>query len=451
VAAEYWRAFALSGFPWFFLAHSHYKVLTMIQISDLLGAYGLTAVIAMVNGVIAEALSGMPPRKSARGRLRVGAVLTSVLLIATIAYGRYQLSRGTMTTGPTVAVIQGNYPSEVMPGPDTPSPPAKRARYEAMMREAAAERPDVFVLPESPWLMFLNSSLWEQASSASAGLVAWSKACHDFFQTFANEHDAVVIAGGGSLEFHPTQVYPTEERFNSAFVFRPGGARAERYDKVHLVMFGEYVPFRGGRLHFLYRWLNGITPWGADGEEYSCTHGKEFRRFELPDGDRRFRFGIPICYEDTMPYVGRKFVLGADGKKDADFLLNISNDGWYDWGFELPQHLAASVFRAVENRVGVARAVNCGISAVIDANGQILDTVNDNGRTRGPGIDGYLVAPLTVDARLTLYTRIGDVFAIGCTVLACMMLLDAAVCRWIAIARRGGRGDSTYAPGGART
>lgn len=449
VAAEYWRALALSGFPWFFLAHSHYKVLTLIQISDLFGAYGLTFVIALVNGAIAEALVDAPQHHPTRRRMVVGGVISAVVLLATIIYGRVQLSRDTMTVGPTVAVIQGSYPSEVMPGPNSASPMDRRARYETLMEQASLERPHIYVLPESPWIMYMNHDLWDRPNSMSPSLVAWSKTCHDFFQSFADQHGAVVVVGGGSYEYHPTQVYPTEERFNSAFVFRPGAAEAQRYDKVHLVMFGEYVPFRGGRLHFLYRWLNSITPWGSNGEEYSCTHGKAFKSFELTDDGKRYHFGIPICYEDTMPYVGRRFTLGDDGKKNADFLLNISNDGWYNWGFELPQHLASSVFRAVENRVAVARAVNCGISAIIDPTGEIRETVNEDGRTRGPGIDGYVVAPLMVDSRFSLYTRIGDVFAIGCTLLACIMLIDAAVCRWIAIARHARRDETSTTTHGA--
>lgn len=445
VAAEYWRALALSGFPWFFLAHSHYKVLTLIQISDVLGAYGLTFVIALVNGAIAEALCDAPGRAPTRRRVVIGGAVSAALLVATIIYGRVQLSRDTMAPGPRVAVIQGNYPSEVMPGPKSAGPHEKRARYTTLMEQASAENPDVYVLPESPWIMYMNHDLWERPNSLPPSLVAWSKSCHDQFQEFADRHDAVVVTGGGSYEFHPTQVYPTEERFNSAFVFRPGADEAQRYDKVHLVMFGEYVPFRGGRLHFVYRWLNGITPWGSGGEEYSCTHGKSFKSFELTDDGKTYRFGIPICYEDTMPYVGRRFALGEDGKKNADFLLNISNDGWYEWGFELPQHLAASVFRAVENRVGVARAVNCGISAIVDPNGRIEQTVNVDGRTRGPDIDGFIVAPVMTDSRFSIYTRIGDVFAIGCMALACMMLVDAAVCRWLVISRRGRR-DETSVP-----
>jgi apolipoprotein N-acyltransferase len=131
-----------------------------------------------------------------------------------------------------------------------------------------------------------------------------------------------------------------------------------------------------------------------------------------------------------MPYVSRRFVIGPDGKKRVDFLLNISNDGWFLHSNELPQHLAICVFRAVENRVGIARAVNTGISGFIDADGRIHDLVADvRGRYHGPGVDGYSVSNVEVDARRSLYSRIGDVFAVLCCVLWGLAYLDYLVAR----------------------
>lgn len=437
VASELLRAVALGGFPWFFLAHSHYRVLVMIQISDLAGAYALSFVIAAVNGLFAEALISRPAGKTGRLRLAAGGAFCAALLLATVGYGLYQLSRDTLRPGPKVAAIQGNFPCEVVPAPDSPQPWDKMTLYRGLIETARQRDPDLFVLPETPWYVRLNKSYWDKPPEAAPNDAWWSRTTHEYFRDLATAQNAYVVAGAMSQEARPRQVYPTSERFNSAYVYAPGSDDPSRYDKVHLVMFGEYVPFRGGRLHCLYRWLNQLTPWGADGVEYSLSFGNDFDVFEMQlksQPGKTYRFGVPICYEDVMPYVSRRFVLGPDGSKRADFLLNISNDGWFGWGFELTQHLAASVFRAVENRVGIARAVNTGISAIIDPQGRIVQTVNQNGRTRGEGIVGSIVGPVMVDERLSLYTRTGDVFAVGCCLLSGIMLVDAVIARWLAVA-----------------
>jgi apolipoprotein N-acyltransferase len=147
-----------------------------------------------------------------------------------------------------------------------------------------------------------------------------------------------------------------------------------RYDKMHLVPFGEFVPFRRS-VPPLYRLLMWFTPYEY---EYTLTAGENPTRFDLQAMDRTLRFGVLICYEDTTPEVARKLVYGSNGKT-VDFLVNISNDGWFTRETptgpvataELSQHTAICVFRAVENRVSIVRSVNTGISTVIDPSGRI--------------------------------------------------------------------------------
>jgi apolipoprotein N-acyltransferase len=171
---------------------------------------------------------------------------------------------------------------------------------------------------------------------------------------------------------------------------------------------------------------------GPDGDyEYSLFPGEEFRSFSMQPPSapsKEFRFGIPICYEDVMPYVCREFARG-EGRKRVDFLLNISNDGWFGRGVQQPQHLAICVFRAVENRVGIARAVNTGISGFIKPTGRLHDLVAGDPSHRWPGIAGYSVARLTVDSRYSYYSRYGDWFAWFCAVLWLVFFLDYWVVR----------------------
>ena len=131
-----------------------------------------------------------------------------------------------------------------------------------------------------------------------------------------------------------------------------------------------------------------------------------------------------------MPYVSRRFVTDPDtGAKRVDFLLNISNDGWFGHSNELPQHLAICAFRAVENRVPIARAVNTGISGFIDSTGRIHDLVTVNGQSHGRGITGHRTATLGIDGRHSLYSRSGDVFAVLCAVLSLLVYVDYIIAR----------------------
>jgi apolipoprotein N-acyltransferase len=243
---------------------------------------------------------------------------------------------------------------------------------------------------------------------------------------------AYLVTGALSREFYPTAVYPKQASFNSAFVYEPAQAEPLRYDKVHLVLFGEYVPFRGGRFHFLYEWLNSITPWGQSGYEYSLHPGKEFTVFRMTprsEPDKSYAFGTPICYEDVMPYISRRFVLDEQGRKRADFLVNISNDGWFGRGSELIQHLALAVFRCVENRVGMVRSVNTGVSAFIKPTGEIYSPVQKDGRLRGEDLAGWSLDRVLTDSRVSLYSRWGDWFPAVWTVLIAGAFLDALLCR----------------------
>ncbi|UCG15903.1 MAG: apolipoprotein N-acyltransferase [Phycisphaerales bacterium] len=424
VGSEFLRAIVISGFPWFFLSHSQYRILPLIQISDLVGAYGVSFMVAMVNGALADAVfTWLRARTDRDGvtwwrRAWPGLAATAVVVLGVLVYGLVQIHRDTSVRGPKIAVIQGDYPSRIT-GPIV-TENEKARRYFSIAEEAAATQPDLFLLPETPWTMFLNRS-YRQLDDETDQWVRWSKSCFEALQDFATRHDAELITGAMSRVFTPLDRRAEEWKYNSAFVFRPDGSQPERYDKVHTVYFGETVPFRFGRLRFLYIWFNSLSPFGQDDSEYTLTPGKEFNVFEMgakSQNGKRYRFGIPICYEDVMPYVSRRFVIGPDGNKQVDFLLNISNDGWFLHSNELPQHLAICSFRAVENRVGIARAVNTGISGFIDADGRIHDLVTGpDGRSHGPGIEGWRTATIDVDTRCSLYSRTGDVFALICCLL----------------------------------
>ncbi len=430
--SELIRAVAFTGFPWFFLAHSFHKTLTLIQISDLVGAYGVSFVAAAANGALADlVLVGLARRRVEpfvlpRLGIRFGRVFAGALLLATIVYGQVQLRRDTVTEGPKVAIIQGDYFISV-DGPDAKDLEKMRAHL-AMMDAAADQKPDLVLLPETPWIMYLNAE--------ARDFFPLSRDSFRRFQKYATSENVYVVTGSASLEQTPDDLLAKERRYNSATVFRPDASEPGRYDKVHLVPFGEEVPFRFGRLRPVYLWLNSFMPFGGPGSaaEYSLFAGREFRTFSMTaksQANQTYRFGTPICYEDVMPYVSREFVGGGSNEKRVDFLLNISNDGWYGRGAQQPQHLAVCVFRAVENRVGIARAVTTGVSAFIDPTGKVRDRVLPDSLPNTPDQSGFSVARIAVDSRYSLYSRFGDWFAWGCAAAWLLIYVDY----WIARAR----------------
>jgi len=206
------------------------------------------------------------------------------------------------------------------------------------------------------------------------------------------------------------------ERTNEALLVVPDSpveTVAGEYAKAHLVPFGEYIPFKDS-WPWLYDCLNAFTPYR--GMEYSLTPGAHDQKpFRLAFDGGEARFQAAICYEDAMAYRVREMVRPPGGavRKAVDFIVNISNDGWFAGSVELDQHLNLCVFRAIENRVPIVRSVNTGISALIASDGRIEAVAQDaEGRRRS--VEGFVVGRIALDDRLSPYTRVGDVFALAC-------------------------------------
>ena len=200
--------------------------------------------------------------------------------------------------------------------------------------------------------------------------------------------------------------------YNSAVRVTPEKGLVSRYDKRHLVPFGEYLPFA----RYL-PWLLELTPFHAG---YGFDAGKTLGFLEL----NGFSFSILICYEDTVPHLVRTLLNYASSRsltqiqpvKPLDFLVNITNDGWFHDSSELQQHLITSAFRAVESRTPLVRAANTGITAVINGNGKILDQtiVRDPITRKITEVEGLTVAHVPLDTRTSYYVAWGDWFSGTC-------------------------------------
>src|SRR5205823_574759 len=158
--------------------------------------------------------------------------------------------------------------------------------------------------------------------------------------------------------------------------------------------------------------------------DYSISPGEDFTHFSLG----RYRFGVIICYEDTDPYLARQYVRPQSTQRPVDFLLNISNDGWFDGTSEHEQHLAICRFRAVECRRAVARAVNMGISAVIDGNGRVVALPGPSW-SQSKKIAAVLTAVVPLDQRTSLYARWGDWLPWSCWIIIGAAILWSLIWR----------------------
>jgi apolipoprotein N-acyltransferase len=210
--------------------------------------------------------------------------------------------------------------------------------------------------------------------------------------------------------------YAITDQYNSAFLYRPDGtADPKIYHKIHLVPFGEFIPFKKSA-PWIYKMILWLSPYDYD---YNLTAGTEYTTFEIDHAGKPYHFGVLICYEDTDPTVTRKHVLAEDGTKKCDFLVNISNDGWYVHFkdrqvipmVELAQRTAISVFRCVENRISIIRSVNTGISCLIEPTGRLRNSYAD-GSLPEPvmerqGVAGWFVDSVPTDSRITFFSKYG--------------------------------------------
>ena len=441
VGAERLQGFPLGGFYWRFLGHSQYAHLSVIQIADLFGVAGVSFVVATVSGLLADVLlhviggAGKPhpaetPRQSRSGkRLAIEVAIAGALVTGTLLYGWWRLAQteSSVTTGPVVAAIQSNVPISVKR-----SFQASEEIFEELMvksRAAATAGAELIVWPETMVQGILEPRLWPLLQPPP-------KQAEAFFQALSEHaldttHLLVGAYGGEVLKDFQDQYYLGD--YNSAYLFRPDGSRdPNRYDKIHLVLFGEYIPFRK-RFNWLYQQLRRFTPKEYN-YDYSLEHGTNYTVFDMTDPNTvdadEHHFAVIICYEDTIPYVPRNFALDERGRKRVDWLVNISNDGWFVRfpqdpprvvpSTELLQHAAICAFRAVENRLGILRSVNTGVSCLIESTGRIRNgyVAASEGwpaeAMQRTGMAGWFLDEMPIDKRVTFYSRHGPWLARSC-------------------------------------
>ncbi len=278
VCAERLQGFLLGGFFWRFPAHSQYANVTLIQIADIFGAAGVSFLIAMVNGLLAELILDVRHRKSIFkiGRLlRIAVVCAAV--IAAVAYGRWRINQSPdfITEGPLVASIQSNVPQSVKK-----SFAESDRLFDDLMeksKQSARAGAELIAWPETMVQATLNPQILALLDPSHSYMV---------FDQALKEHakdTAYVLVGaygGGKPEFQDDSTIHLGERYNSAFLYRPDGTQVrQHYDKIHLVPFGEVLPLRK-TVPWFYNFLMKLKfiPYQYD---YSLDYGSEYTAFEM--------------------------------------------------------------------------------------------------------------------------------------------------------------------------
>ena len=370
VLLEYLRGHLLTGFPWALLGYSQYQNPPVIQIADITGAWGVSFLVIMINIAV---YSLFVNRYSLFVKIK-NIFITILILLVAVSYGFYKLRRtpnSELRTPIKISVIQPNIAQELKWDPGARN--YILDKYFQLSKKAAQDAPDLIIWPEAavPGILGEDASVFKKAFSLT------------------KEIEIPLLIGG--------VVFEKGNYFNSALLIDENKLM-KRYDKLHLVPFGEYIPLKK-----ILPFLETVVPIGdiTAGKEYTVfTHELRTSNFERP-----VYFSVLICFEDLFPELSREFV-----RRGAHFLINITNDAWYKETPASYQHLQASVFRAVENRVFLVRSANTGISGFIKPTGAVLSLVKDQ-TGRKIFVEGFNTQNIYLyPKRLTFYTRNGDVF-----------------------------------------
>lgn len=496
VALEYARVYVISGFPWFFLSQTQYQQVRLIQLADVTGEFGISFFVAMANGAIVDLLRGPILVRSPQGRRRFAprclAAVAAVLLTAAgmLVYGSIRLGQAPASTsqGPVIGLVQQAFPNSLKD--DVASGEKILADHIASSQTLIGANCDLVVWPETMLPKglnpeFINANLavikGDDLRSLANRLISsevWDRKYSEAFLRnilerivqgrdsegyeikgpslrdqgaqlgeLSRQLGCPILAGGATVHrtIGPLNSHDLWSTRNSALLFDRQGIPTTEYSKIHLVPFGEYVPFKNSWVG-LHKYLRSFVPpvmeqlEPGSRYEYFTIRPRQNPGSPFPASapatmpaptvarDTAYTIATPICYEGVFARLCRDMVY-SEGRKKVDILANISNDGWFvhnqKGSTEQSQHLAQYVFRAIENRVPVVRAVNTGISGSIDSDGRILAQVQQYGlREMAVGslvLDGQRQADgqyleghgprVLVDNRLSVYSRVGDLFA----------------------------------------
>ncbi|SEA25516.1 apolipoprotein N-acyltransferase [Desulfuromusa kysingii] len=371
VALEYLRGVMFTGFPWALIGYSQQDFSLAIQSCDVTGVYGVSFILIVVNCAVAGMIAAPKSRLA-----WLGAVVALGISISHFGYGFWRESQplDEQTDHLRVSLIQGNI--DQMQKWDPEYRQTSIDIYHDLSLLALENRPELVIWPEAATPFYL------QDRSQFATQV----------RKLPPKLNAFLLVGSPAYEQLAADNY---RYFNSAYLFSPSGLEMGRSDKRHLVPFGEYVPL-GDLLGFVDKLVVGVGDFSSG----------QVRSLPL-DGHA---LGVLICYEAIFPQLARDYI-----RNGSDLLVNLTNDAWFGRTSAPYQLLAMTRFRAIENRVWIARAANTGVSALIAPSGNVVIS--------GPIFEALeLTGSVGLGAGETFYTRFGDLFAYICIGISAVFL-----------------------------
>lgn len=367
ICLEYCKSHLLTGFPWENLGYSQYLNKHIIQFADVFGVFGLSLLIILVNITLFAIIT----EKSKKKFIFAGVVI--VIIASVLVYGvqrQRQIDKILQdASGIEVSLIQGNIDQSIKWSDGFQKETINI--YEQLSLQNVPAKGGLVVWPETalPFNYQDANSLQKQVRNISLKTKSW------------------FIFGSTSYEKTKEDI----DYYNSAYLLSPAGEIKGKYNKVHLVPYGEYVPLRN-----IFPFINKLTAGMGD-----FTAGTGY--FPLTVDNKKI--GILICYEGILPFAGRTYK-----KEGAELLVNITNDAWFGATSAPFQHLSMTVFRAVENRLYLVRAANTGISAIVDPKGAIIakTKIFEKAAVRGN---------VKYSNIQTIYVEYGDILVFFCFLL----------------------------------
>jgi apolipoprotein N-acyltransferase len=372
VASELGRTLLFGGFPWALVGYTQTSVLPIAQLASLVGVYGVSGLVVLVNAALALAV--VAPGRSARHAL----VATSALLAVVAGWGTARLAGdGLPSQGMPlrVGLVQGNVPQDRKWDPTYEDEILER--YLELTREASERGARLVLWPESATPFY-----FEESPKAEA------------VRLLARERGLWLLLGSDEFERLPRPV-----SYNSAFLVQPDGTTAGVYRKVRLVPFGEYVPFR----HVLFF----AAPLVEAVSDFAPGESPVMLPFE------GHPVSTAICYEVVYPALIREGVV-----RGSRLLTTITNDAWFGRSSAPWQHFEMAAMRAIEQGRYLARAANTGISGIVDPYGRVL-------MASELFEEAVMVGEVRLLAHRTVYARIGDVVAYASAAITLLVLTAA--------------------------
>ncbi len=315
-------------------------------------------------------------------------VYPAMFFIVFFSYGSFKINKlenEIPNSSVKVACIQANIPTQIKH--DRSKNADFLNKYKVLTYEAAKQKPDVVIWPETaiPGYFFEYGLSYKTVTS------------------IVNKIKIPLLTGLSRYELNQNRKY---DFYNSAALIFPKSYVVPLYDKMHLVIFGEYVP-----LEKYLPFLKLVTP--IDG---SYSSGKRAQLITVSVSNQTVNFGSLICFEDVFGYLSRKMA-----SRGADVLLNLTNDGWFKSSPEPFQHAALASFRAIETRRPLIRATNSGITTIIDRLGQTQEVLHK--KEKYTELNGILYGKINIyKSSQTIYTRFGDWFLILWTVVVVVLI-----------------------------